>query len=712
VVPFKLEAAAAEEAAMIADTASRLASATVTRQRVRTVPAALVLGAMIAAAFGLRVLAALFHGTPRLFPDEYIYAELSRNIAYGSLTIRGHAASFPALLEPLLAAPLWAAGGIEVGYRLVQAMHALAATLTAVPVYLLARRLSVSQARSLACAAIALASPALVFSAYVTADAVGLPLAVGAITAGTFALERPSARAQLLFVCLAALATFGRVQYVILFPAFAAAALVLSRGSLRTYVGRYRISLALIVLPALAVLATGPARVLGYYGGVLDFGLEPRTVVYWTGIDGMMLVYAGGVVLLPAALVGMVASVVRPRTRIEAAAGTMTAFVAFLLLVEAVLYAANGSVRFQERYLIAILPLVPVFFCVAARRLDSKAMRALVAGAAAGAFVLAAIVPLSGFIVGGGKQDSPTLHAVYELERAIGVGNSALTVSLAAAGLALVGALAALSPRRGTPLALAAAFLVYAVVAAGAVAYDRDIGGRVERTFVAGGDPRWVDNARLGPVSILQTPWSDRQQISNQLFWNRSLKRILRMPTDTAEVDAFGSVPAVVRNDGRLVAAGRAVREPLLVQEYASWALLDGAQLVRRTVSTSLWRPTGTPRLKLLLAGRYLDGWLGAQNRLTVWPRPGGPRTGALTLTFSLPSNAPASTLDLTAPGVSRAVAVSPGSSRTVRIDVKATRRPWTLVIRSRAPFSLSDGRFVVAQISAPVFVDAAAKTS
>jgi hypothetical protein len=183
------------------------------------------------------------------------------------------------------------------------------------------------------------------------------------------------------------------------------------------------------------------------------------------------------------------------------------------------------------------------------------------------------------------------------------------------------------------------------------------------------------------------------------------------MPTDTAEVDAFGSVPTVVRHDGRLVAAGRAVREPLLVQEYASWALLDGAQLVRRTVSTSLWRPTGTPRLKLLLAGRYLDGWLGAQNRLTVWPRATGRRTGALTLTFSLPSNAPASTLDVTAPGVARVVRLTPGSNRIVRIAVSAIR-PWTLVVRSRAPFSLSDGRFVVAQISPPVFADGGAKTS
>lgn len=695
---------------MIADSSTGLTTAVAARRRIRIRSAPLVLGSLIATAFALRVVAAIFHGTPRLFPDEYIYAELSRNLAHGSATIRGHGASFPALLEPVLAAPLWAAGGIELGYRLVQGMHALAASLTAVPVYLLARRLSVSPGRSLACAALALALPALVFSAYVTADAVALPLTVGAITAGTLALERPSARAQLLFVCLAALATFGRIQYVILFPAFAAVAFALSGGSVRAYVGRYRISLAIMLLPALAVLATGPARVLGYYRGVLDFGLEPRTVAYWTGVDAMMLVYAGGVVLVPAALVGICASLVRPRTRIEAATGAMTAAVALLLLAEAVLYAANGSVRFQERYLVAILPLVPVFFCVAADRLDSKAMRTLIAGAAAGVFALAAIVPLSGFIVGGGKQDSPTLHAVYELERNMGVGSSALAVSLSAASLAVVAALAALSPRRLTPVALAAAFLVYCVVAAGAIVYDRDVGGRVERTYFAEGNPRWVDDAELGPVSVLQTPWSDRQQISAQLFWNGSLERILRLDRDTDEVDNFGSVRSSVAADGRIVAGGRTVREPLLVQEYASWAQLDGATLVRRTVSTSLWRPAGTPRLTLLLAGRYLDGWLGAQNRLTVWPHADRPRTGVLTLTFSSPPSAPASTLDLAAPGLSRAVTLEPGARRTVRIDVDA-HDAWTLVVRSRQPFSLRDGRFAVAVIAAPVFVETSRKT-
>ena len=82
--------------------------------------------------------AALFHGTPRFFPDEYIYADSAAPWLTARSTIRGKPAHFPALLEPLLAAPLWALGGVELGYRLVQGCTPLAGFLTAVPVYLLA----------------------------------------------------------------------------------------------------------------------------------------------------------------------------------------------------------------------------------------------------------------------------------------------------------------------------------------------------------------------------------------------------------------------------------------------------------------------------------------------------------------------------------------------------------------------------------------------
>ena len=57
----------------------------------------------------------------------------------GRLKIRGHAAHFPALLEPILAAPFWL-GGDPPSPTGDPLMHALAMSLAALPVFRLARR--------------------------------------------------------------------------------------------------------------------------------------------------------------------------------------------------------------------------------------------------------------------------------------------------------------------------------------------------------------------------------------------------------------------------------------------------------------------------------------------------------------------------------------------------------------------------------------------
>ena len=90
--------------------------------RIAALPAGVWLTGLVATSFLLRVVVAGGHRVPRLFPDEYIYATVSRSLSHGELTIRGEPAAFPALLEPLLAAPLWWIAGddIQLGYALVQ----------------------------------------------------------------------------------------------------------------------------------------------------------------------------------------------------------------------------------------------------------------------------------------------------------------------------------------------------------------------------------------------------------------------------------------------------------------------------------------------------------------------------------------------------------------------------------------------------------------
>src|SRR4249919_3125192 len=115
-----------------------------------------VLGTMIVASTVVRAVIASAHSTSRYYPDEYIYTALSRSIAHGSLTIRGHVAHFPGLLEPLVAAPLWGFFSTETAYRLVQAENALAASLAVIPIYMIARDLKLSRNYAYLCCLYAL----------------------------------------------------------------------------------------------------------------------------------------------------------------------------------------------------------------------------------------------------------------------------------------------------------------------------------------------------------------------------------------------------------------------------------------------------------------------------------------------------------------------------------------------------------------------------
>ena len=245
-------------------------------------------------------------------------------------------------------------------------MHALVASLVAVPVYLLARRVAVPAWQALLCSTCALLLPGLVFASYVSADAVGLTLAVAATYAGVRAIENPTRGAQIVFLAFAGLATFARIQYVILFAAFLVGAWVVCGRPIRT-VRRYWLVTGAVCGPALAVLGLGPGRALGYYKSVMDLH-SSWDVGRWASADAMLIVYSCGYVLVPAAVVGLVLAIARPQSPAERALGAFAAAFITLLLAEASLYAANGSARFQERYLMALQPLVPILFCLCLRR--------------------------------------------------------------------------------------------------------------------------------------------------------------------------------------------------------------------------------------------------------------------------------------------------------------------------------------------------------
>jgi hypothetical protein len=662
--------------------------------RLAAIPARFVLAAIVGVSFAARLVAALAHATPLYFPDEYIYATLARSLAEtGRPLIRGTSASFPALLEPLLAAPFWLAGDPMLAYRLTQGLNALAMSLAAVPVYLLCRRLGLGSGFSLGSAAISVATPNLLYASFVLADPIAYPLVLGAICAGVHALARPARGSQLAFVALAGLATFARVQYVVVPVAFVAAAVLLER---RRVLRAHGLPLALLAVPALAASALGPGRLLGYYSGVAHLDVELGEVVHWAGVDAMMLAYSAGWVLVPGALIGLALALLRPRAPAERAFAVLALLFAAGIFLEASLYAASGSTRYQERYLMTLVPLVvPAFGLFAAR---ARPRRLALLPLAAGLLLLSVLVPLSGFTAAENKQDSPLLFAVFRLESAIGTADGALAVAVAAALLSAL-AVAVGSNRSGVALAFALTVGVGAVASAAAFDFDARNARNVRDAHLPA-DLRWIDHSGLRSVVLVQTPAAPKGRALEQLFWNTSVTGVVYLK-GAHPTDAFGAEPVRVADDGRLLVDERPLRRPLLVENYGVRAELAGATRVAEGASFELWRPNGTPRFSLLTSGLFADGWLARTGSITVWPDGSGRARGTLTLRLSLPPGTERTPMRFSGQEVERVVRVSPGGSARAVFRF-SSRGPWRLVWRTPKNGFLADGRAISVRAAAP----------
>ena len=666
-----------------------------------------LLAGIVAASAAVRAVVALVRPAPTLLPDEYIYAELARSLAdTGRPLVRGASAHFPALLQPLLTAPAWLVDDVGVSFRLVALLGAVVMSLAAVPVYLLARRLGVASGPALACAALALAVPDTVYASYVVAEPFAYPLALAAFTAGVAALARPDRRLQVAFLLLAGLSVFARAQFAVLPLCYAAAvvALGLREGALRRALREQALALAPLAIVVVAVLAAGPRRALGYYEGVLDFDVLSPDLARWTGLDAMVLAYAVGWTLVPGALLGIWLALRRPRTRAELAFGVLIVPVVLALLLEAAVYALGGD-RVQERYFFYAAPLAAVAFALyASRGLPHR----LAHGAlAVGLVAVSSRLPLSGFSAAEGKTNSPVLYAVSWLESALGdVGLASLLVALGfAAGTLLLVLAIWRAGRAVVPLAFGLSLATCLALLAGAVAYDRE-SGELGRATVFAADPSFVDASGLANVALLQSPNGGRTFALGHLFWNRSVDRVLLLP-QAEEVDAFVDTTVALGPDGTLLAAGKPVRGPLLVDAFGSTMRFRGADEVARSGAYRLLRPAGQPRLALYVRGRYYDGWLAPGGSIQLFPdAPGEGLAGRLSFRVTAPPKAPG---ELALEG--QTVRLAAGTSRVVTIRVCAPGS-WTTDFEG-PPTASFDGRFVSVRTSEPVFVpDPAACTA
>jgi hypothetical protein len=676
--------------------------AALARAGTRAVP---LLAALVGASFLVRLVLGWLRATPTFFADEYIYAELGRSLAdTGRPLIRGASASFPALLQPLLTAPAWLVGDVEASFRIIQVAGALAMSLAAVPVFLLSRRVGLTQGVSLAVAALALVTPDVVYAGWVLAEPFAYPLALGALAAGVAALARPSLRLQLAFLALAGLATLARVQFVVLPACFLAAILLMGLRDrrLRAALREQALVLVAIALPAAALLAAGPGRVLGFYHGILDLDVGSPAMAKWVGLDAMVLGYAAGVVLAPGALLGLWLALRRPRSREELAFAALALPFVLALLVEAAAYGL-GDDRIQERYFFYAVPLVGILFGLYASR--GWPHRLAHGALAAGVVLLAARVPLSGYSAADRKTNAPTLFATARLEQGLGdVATASLLLALGVTLLVAVLVLASRRPRLATPVALGLALAVCTATYAAAVSFNLANAERT-RDDVLGATPSFVDETGVEGAAMLLSRSSERGVAAEYLFWNRSLDAVYLLPGAEAP-DSFAVTRLTVADDGTLLAAGRPVTRPLAADSFSDTLRLRDAKEIAAAPAFRLVGSRGPQRLELYVPGRYADGWLGLQGSFQVWPETD---SGVLVFELSGPEGSPPTAVELRPPGLpAREVVVEPGRTARVSVPVCAAGA-WSMDFVAPSTGAVG-GRYVSVRVSEPAYrPDAAA---
>jgi hypothetical protein len=644
--------------------------------RLAAVPAWVWLGGIVAASFGGRLIAAAGRLVPYYLPDEYIYPSLARSLAeHGRPLIRGAGVHFPALLDPIVTAPVWLVTDDPLtAYRITQGLHAAFVSLAAIPAYLLARKLALPLWLALCVAALTVAVPDGVYASGMLSDPLAYPLVLATIYAGICVVDDSTLARQVVFALFSGLAVAARIQYAVVPAAVVTAELVADRGRVLVALRRLWAALTVLVVPPTVLFVTlGSQRVLGVYAHG-NHGVHPA-VAHWVGREAMLLTYAAGWAIVPGAIAGLALALVRPLRRAELAFAVTTALLGCALLLEAAQIADTDSQRFQERYLFTLVPLLGIAFGLYVKR--GLPARVPVGLGSAALLLLAARVPLSGYAAAHNKDDSPTLWAVIRFEALVSVGNGALTVALVAAALSVVAALAAFR-RLPAAVGLLAAIAACCALSAGASSFDARSSTGLRDSLPR--DLRWVDHARLGGVDLIATPGARKEMLWETLYWNTSVKRLLLFGTPAP--DQFATLPLRVAHDGRLLVR----RGPLVVHTYASTLQLAGVERVRHEPMFDLYRPDGTPRVRLLAAGRFFDGWLAPTGAVTIWTK----KAGTLDLVLTMPENAQVTPMSFTAAGITRLVRVRPGGRVALHFAVPGDGR-WTLRFSSTKHGYLGD---------------------
>ena len=596
---------------------------------------------------GLVVLSAVFrYGlsrrvvAPWIMVDELIYSELAKSFGQtGHFLIRDVHDGAYGVVYPLLIAPAWRAfGSVTDAYAAAKAIGSVLMSLTAIPVYFLARRV-VTPIPSLLAALLAVAVPSLMYTGTLMTETVFYPLFACVALALVLALERPTIQRQLVLLGLCLLAFLTRSQAIVLIPAVATAPLLLAwldRRRLRM-LADFRVLYGVLAAGVVGVLLVqlfrghSPYDVLGSYSVTGHATYRPDQVVKWllyhvAELD-LYLGIAPFAALLLLTFLGR--SLDRPLRVFLAAALPLTVW----LLLEVGAFASALSPRIQERNLFYVAPLFLIALLAWIERGMPRPPRA-----AATAVLLAAALPgalpYQRLIDVSAESDTLALLPLWWLQETV-VGVDTIPVVVVAVSAAIGLLFVSISPRYA--LVLPAVVLLWFAFATERIerfdhGFPKASVGALYQGITA---PRrdWVDaavgrNADVAFVYSGRDPTHHPDTLWENELYNRSIGPVydLRQPS-------MGGLPetrVAQRADGVLLADGKPVRHAYVLSEES--VPLAGAVIARdKLKGMALRRTDGLVRIGYRVQGLYPnDTWSGKRVTYTRLRCAGGAVTAQM----------------------------------------------------------------------------------
>jgi glycosyltransferase involved in cell wall biosynthesis len=585
---------------------------------------------------------------PWIMVDELIYSELAKSFAQtGHFLIRDVHHGAYGVVYPVLIAPAWRVfGSVQDAYAAAKTIGSVLMSLTAIPVYFLARRVMTS-IPSLLAALLAVAVPSLMYTGTLMTETVFYPLFACVALALVLALERPTIQRQLVLLGLCALAFLTRSQAIVLLPAVATAPLLLAwldRRRLRM-LADFRVLYAALAAAVVAVLVVQLARghspydVLGSYSVTGHATYRPDQVLKWVIFHVAELdLYVGIAPFAALLLLTFVArSLDRPLRVFLAAALPLTAW----LLLEVGAFASALSPRIQERNLFYVAPLFLIALLAWIERGMPRPPRAA-ATAAVLAAALPGAIPYHRLIDTSAESDTLALLPLWWLQETI-VGLDTIPVVVVAAAAAIGLLFFSISARYA--LVLPAVVLLWFAFATERIErFDHgfpkaSVGALYQGITAPQRD--WIDAAvgRDADVAFVYSgkdPTHHPDTLWENEFFNRSIGPVydLRQPS-------MGGLPETQvsqRTDGVLLADGKPVRHAYVLSEES--VPLAGTVVARdEGKGMTLRRTDGLVRIGYRVRGLYPnDTWSGKRVTYTRLRCAGGAVTALLSRDANLVS--------------------------------------------------------------------------